>query len=106
MRSLIILLSYVFAIVAIAAVLLPEDDGSHEHHHGRHHKHGRRVPSKLADLKDRILHGYDNVVNPDHKVVVTMGFNLLDIHLCAHKQVNFWFVLQLIISCAMCLLVQ
>ena len=73
------ILLYVFGVLTVE---------SHRHHHGPHHNHTRRVPNHLADLKNRILHGYDSTINPDNKVVVQMGWTLFDVRLCAHKQVR------------------
>lgn len=76
--KVVFILFYIFGVVTVEST---------RHHHGPHHNHTRRVPNHLADLKNRILHGYDNNINPDNKVVVQMGWTLLDVHLCSHKQV-------------------
>ena len=76
---LCLVLLYVFGGVTIEST-------SHRHRH--HNNPTRRVPNHLADLKDHILHGYDSSVKPDQKVIVQLGWTLLDVHLCAHKQVR------------------
>ena len=61
-----------------------------EHGSGGPHQHGTRNHQSIrSDVKDQVLKGYDKSMNPDHKVEVTMGFNLEDVHLCGHKEVNF-----------------
>ena len=64
-------------------VLLNElgSGGPHQHVTRNHY-------SVRSDVKDQVLNGYDKSMNPDHKVEVTMGFNLEDVHLCGHKEVN------------------
>ena len=47
----------------------------------------RRVESKISDLKHLIFKGYDKTVKPDEQVKVNVGFQILDLSLCAHKQV-------------------
>ena len=60
-----------------------------EHGSGGPHQHGTRNHQSIrSDVKDQVLKGYDKSMNPDHKVEVTMGFNLEDVHLCGHKEVN------------------
>ena len=50
-------------------------------------QHDRRVESKISDLKHLIFKGYDKTVKPDEQVKVNVGFQILDLRLCAHKQV-------------------
>ena len=60
-----------------------------EHGSGGPHQHGTRNHQSIrSDVKDQVLNGYDKSMNPDHKVEVTMGINLEDVHLCGHKEVN------------------
>ena len=60
-----------------------------EHGSGGPHQHGTRNHQSIrSDVKDQVLNGYDKSMNPDHKVEVTMGMNLEDVHLCGHKEVN------------------
>ena len=65
-----------------------EHSKSHSsHQHFRRNSSSRRVESKLSNLKDRIFKGYDKEVKPDHQVKLELGMELLDLHLCPHKQV-------------------
>ena len=90
------LLTCAIIIGYVESVSMPEDDSFQyqllpsppQHPHGYHHSHTRRATSRNSDLKDRVFQGYDRTINPDHKVVVTMGFNLMNLHLCPHKQVR------------------
>ena len=50
-------------------------------------QHDRRVRSEISDLKQFVFKGYDKTVKPDDQVKVNVGFQILDLRLCPHKQV-------------------
>ena len=79
---------FFFVILSFCAqssyLLLLNEHGSG----GPHQQWTRNHQSMRSDVKDQVLKGYDKSMNPDHKVEVTLGMNLEDVHLCGHKEVS------------------
>ena len=63
---------FVVALVVVVAVVVVGDVSA---------------ASKLSVLRSSVFHGYDRLVMPDTPVQVEFGVNILNLHLCPHKQV-------------------